>query len=436
MRRFAASCNLPVNVVDLPSPPPGSDSWPLVVVGAGAAGLLAGIFAARAACPVLVLETRSRPGAKIRLSGGGRCNVLPSAVAPEDYHTEGSLKALRNLLLSWPLTEVREFFEDELGVALEVEPTGKVFPAGGDSREVVVALLAELERAGALLAGDARVSRIECSEGAFVLETEGGGGVRAERVVLATGGLSLPKTGSDGAGLELARALGHELVPTYPALVPLLTSDAGWGELAGVSLQTRLRAVRKGRVILEREGDLLFTHKGFSGPVVLDASYQLAAPWSQGTRLEARWLGKAGPDWDAVLRSGGRRSVAAALREALPKRLSTRLIGLARVDEARKLSELTRDERRRLVEVLERCPLEVVGNEGYGTAEITGGGIPLGELVTRTLESRSVPRLFFAGELVDVIGRIGGYNFLWAWVSGRTAGRAAAADYSSFSSPV
>jgi predicted Rossmann fold flavoprotein len=431
MRGFAGCCNLPVNVAALPAPPPGTGTWPLVVVGAGAAGLLAGIFAGRAGCPVLVLETRPVPGAKIRVSGGGRCNVLPSEVVVDDFHTEGSRNALRNALFAWPLKEVRAFFEDELGIPLKVEATGKVFPVSDDPREIVAALLNELECAGAVLAGSARIVRLEREEGAFVLATEEGDVLRAERVVLATGGLSLPKTGSDGGGLELARALGHQLVPTYPALVPLATDDAGWGELAGVSQRARLRAMRGERVLLEREGDLLFTHRGFSGPVALDVSYQLAAPWAGSARLEAHWVVEEGPDWDALLRAGGVRSVASVLRAPLPKRLATRLIELSGVDGERKLSQLTRDERQRLIGVLEHCPLAVVGNEGYRTAEVTGGGVPLGELVTRTLESRVVPGLYFAGEIVDVTGRIGGYNFLWAWVSGRTAGRAAAAGYSS-----
>ena len=408
------------------SPPGGADAWPLVVIGAGAAGMLAGIFAGRAGVPVLLLETRPRPGAKMRVSGGGRCNVLPSEVELGDFHTEGSRNALRNALFSWPLADVRSFFEDELGIPLKVEDTGKVFPASDDPREIVAALLGELERVGVALVGGFTVARLERVGAGFALTSAGGEVVRAERVAVATGGLSLPKTGSDGAGYRFASERELELLPTYPALVPLLTDRPGWGELAGISLRARLRAVRGGKVAWEREGDLLFTHRGFSGPVVLDASHQLAAPWGAGTSLEAHWVGASSPDWDARLRAGGGRTVLRLLREELPRRLAEQLLRLAGVDPERRLGELRRAQRGRLVTALGACPLGVSGDEGYRTAEVTGGGVPLAELVTRTLESRRVPGLYFAGEVIDVTGRIGGYNFLWAWVSGRVAGLAAA----------
>ena len=412
-----------------PTPLRPDAAEPLVVVGAGAAGLLAAIFAARAGASVRLLETRPKPGAKIRVSGGGRCNVLPSVVAVDDFHTEGSRNAMRNVLFSWPLAQVRAFFEDELGIALKVEDTGKVFPVSDDSREVVAALLGECERAGVRLEGGACVESIAfpSTEGEpFELALVGGSRLLAKRVVLATGGLSLPKTGSDGAGFEFASAAGHELLPRYPALVPLHAGDPRWGELAGISLPATLRAVRGERVEAEYTGDLLFTHKGFSGPVALDVSHRLTAPWGEGATLRAQWLGAGAPDWDEHLRAGSTRPVERLLRDHLPRRLAVTLMDLAEVPLERTANQLTRDERRRLVGALLDCPLEIVGDDGYRTAEVTGGGVELGELVTKTLESRRVPGLYFAGEVIDVTGRIGGFNFLWAWVSGRKVGEAAA----------
>jgi predicted Rossmann fold flavoprotein len=397
---------------------------PLVVVGA--AGLAAAIFAARAGVRPLVFETRAKPGAKIRVSGGGRCNVLPSQASIDDFHTSGSTNALRKLFASWPLESVRDFFERELGIELVVEATGKVFPRSDDAREVVAALLGELERVGAELRAGVAVERLERAPHGLDLVLADGERIAARRVIVATGGLSLPKTGSDGAGLRFASALGHALEPDYPALVPLFAGEAAWGELAGLSLPARLRVVRDGRIVAERRGDLLFTHRGFSGPVALDVSLHLTAPWAGDARLFAHWVGRSAPAWDDWLRQGGRRPVGAALREELPRRLAALLLERARVDPERSLAQLAREERARLVEQLDACPLPIAGNEGYRTAEVTGGGVTLAELVTNTLESRLVPGLHFAGEVVDVTGRIGGFNFLWAWVSGRRAGEAAA----------
>lgn len=405
-----------------------TDRPEIVVIGAGAAGLTAAIFAARAGRRVLALETRPQPGAKIRVSGGGRCNVLPSRAAPEDFSTSGSPHAMRNILLSWPLDDVRAFFERELGVALKVEETGKVFPVSDDAREVVRALLGAAARAGVELRGGTRVTALRRERDApgFRIETAEGGTMEAPRVILATGGLSLPKTGSDGAGLAMARRLGHSVVPTHAALVPLLTDDARWRDLAGVAAEARLTVLRGPRTVEERAGSLLVTHRGFTGPVVLDVSRHFTVTEPEGARLIARWGGGEAGAWEAALRAGGRGSVGAVVRERVPRRLASFLLAEARVEAERRVSELPRADRARLVEALERYPLPVSGDEGYRTAEVTAGGVPLGEVVTGTLESRIVPGLAFCGEMLDVTGRLGGYNFLWAWVSGRRAGEAAA----------
>jgi hypothetical protein len=402
--------------------------WPLIVVGAGAAGLAAAIFAARSGARTLLLETRKQPGAKIRVSGGGRCNILPSVAALENFHSSGSMKALRNVLFSWPLAAVRRFVEEELQLPLALEEaTGKLFPRSQDARDVVAALLGECARRGVTLRSGFRVAGVEpLAGGGFEIQGDGGERLSARRLVLATGGLSLPKTGSDGGGLAIAARLGHAIAPTYPALVPLLTGDASLKELSGIALPVRLRARRDGKVIEERERELLFTHQGFSGPVVLDLSRHVTDPDGRGATLHARWGGSAAPDWDAALRAGGKRNTLTLLRERLPRRLAERLLAFAGVPAELRLAELPREARRRLVAALEDFPLPVSGNAGYGVAEVTGGGIALAEVHLETLESRRVPGLHFAGEMLDAIGHIGGYNFLWAWVTGKKAGEGAA----------
>jgi len=398
----------------------------VVVLGAGAAGLTAAIFAARGGASVTVVETRPRPGAKIRVSGGGRCNVLPTRVSENDFHTQGSRHAMRNVLFSWPLEDVRAFFERDLGIPLKDEPTGKVFPRSDRSRDVVDALLEALRRSGARLRAPCRVVRLDRREvGGFCLTTADGERLDCARVVLATGGLSLPKSGSDGAGLEMAVGLGHNRVPTYPALVPLLSPDASLRALSGLSVRARVSVERRGKRIDEAEGSLLFTHRGFSGPVILDLSHYVTRDGDVDLRV--RWGGDDAGDWDAILRQGGRGTVSSVVRRHLPARLAALLVERAGVAPSKKTSELTRPARRSLVETLERFRLPVAGSEGYATAEVTGGGVPLRELSTATLESRVVPGLYLCGEIVDVTGRLGGYNFLWAWVTGHKVGRALAA---------
>ena len=409
--------------------PPEPTAYDVGIVGAGAAGLAAAIFAARAGRRVLLLESRPVPGAKIRVSGGGRCNVLPSRFSIDDFATEGSRHTMRKILLSWPLEDLRRFFEEELRVPLKVEATGKLFPVSDRSRDVIEALLAECIRVGVYLRGGRRVAAVraaECEESrGFDIDTDSGDRFAASRVIIATGGLSLPKTGSDGFGLEIARSLGHSVRTTYPALVPLIARDPLWGELAGLSVRARLRAQQGGKLLEECEGDFLFTHRGFSGPIVLDLSRHFTRPGVQSPSLTAAWRGGDAPDWDALLREPGKRPVAAVLRERLPRRLAERLLALAGVPGSRSTSELQREERARLVETLSACSLEISGDEGYERAEVTGGGVPLEEVSAATLESRIVPGLHLCGEMLDVIGRIGGYNFLWAWVTGRKAGEGA-----------
>ena len=400
------------------------------VIGAGAAGLAAAIFAARAGRRVVLLESRPVPGAKIRVSGGGRCNVLPSRFEIDDFATEGSKHTLRKVLLSWPLDDVRRFFEEELRVPLKVEETGKLFPVSDRSRDVIEALLAECMRAGVDLRGGRRVTAVRApvrdTTTAFEVETGTGERFLARKLILATGGLSLPKTGSDGFGLEIARTLGHSVRPTYPALVPLIARDPGWGELAGLSIRARLRALSGSRLLEEREGDLLFTHRGFSGPLALDLSRHFTRPGVESPSLTAAWLGGDAPDWDALIREPGKRPVHTILRGRLPRRLGERILALAGVSADRTTSDLPRADRAGLVRMLTACPLEIAGDEGYERAEVTGGGVPLEEVSAATLESRVVPGLHLAGEMLDVVGRIGGYNFLWAWVTGRKAGEGTA----------
>ena len=403
---------------------------PIVVIGAGAAGLMAAIFAATSERQVVLLE-RTRDGArKIIISGGGRCNVLPSRLSTGQFITASSRNTLRNMLLSWPLPLQQRFFEDDLGIPLTLEQaTGKLFPASNRARDVRDALFAEAGRRGVDVRFDCHVRDVvNAGLNRWNVVLADDSGVAAGSVIIATGGLSVPATGSDGTGLRILERLGHTIHDTYPALTPLTAEPPRHAGLAGVSLEVRLTApVMKSR--FEARGGFLFTHRGYSGPAVLDISHLAVRSRLAGQRpqpLLVQWAELDADRWDDVLREGGPGQVAPLVRRHLPARLAEVLIDEAGIDAQRTLAELRRDERARLVTALARYRLPWTGDEGYRKAEVTGGGVALGEIDPRTLESRLHHGLYICGEALDAFGPIGGYNFAWAWATGRAAGLGAA----------
>ena len=380
------------------------------MVGAGAAGLMASIFAARSGARVVLLDSAKKIGAKILISGGGRCNVTHYAVSANDFN--GNRNAIGKVLRTFDVPQTIEFFES-IGVTLKREETGKLFPTTDRARTVLDALL----RAAADV--DVRVDhRVIAIERAahFVVRTSRGI-IESPRVILATGGRSIPKTGSDGFGYELARNLGHTITPTFPALVPLLLPDAHeLTQLSGTSVDAEL-AVRapNGRVITRVRGAMLFTHFGISGPGVLDVSRHWIA--AQPATLTANLL--PGETFESIERAmldearrNPRATIASLLRGRLPERMLTTEV----------LSKLTKEERRRLVRNLVELPLPIVRDRGFDYAEVTAGGVPLDEIDLATMHSRKCDGLLLCGEILDVDGRIGGFNFQWAWSSGRLAG--------------
>ena len=402
---------------------------PIVVIGAGAAGLMAAIFAATSERSVVLLERTRDGGRKIIISGGGRCNVLPSRLSPKQYTTESSPNTMRNMLLSWPLPSQQRFFEDDLRVPLVLEQaSGKLFPASNRARDVRDALVGEARRRGVDIRFDSIVRDLATTGlHQWRIGLADGAEVQASSVIVATGGLSVPATGSDGTGLRMLERLGHTIHETYPALTPLTSEPPRHAALAGVSLSVKLSA-RQAKGLFETEGGFLFTHRGYSGPAVLDISHiavrsRLAG---QPRQILVQWTELNADAWDALLREGGAGQIGTLVRRHLPVRLADVLIDEAGVDAQRTLAELRREERSSLVTVLARYPLPWTGDEGYRKAEVTGGGVALGELDPRTLESRKHHGLFVCGEALDAFGPIGGYNFAWAWATGRMAGLGAA----------
>lgn len=395
----------------------------MVVVGAGAAGLVAAWHAAAGARPVILLERTPNGARKILISGGGRCNILPRELEPARFVTSSSPNSLRKMLTSWPLEEQLTFFASTIGISLKFEEvSGKYFPRSDSAKEVRDRLFDAVSDRGVQVRFGAKVEDAAPKSGAWrvTLDDEL---IEASAVILATGGLSVPGTGSDGAGLRLAARLGHAIHPTAPALTPLLCDDRDFRALAGISLEVELGAGSGSGALLTR-GGFLFTHKGYSGPAVLDLSHRLVA--DPATPLVANWLCQPADEIDRELRSGAATTVRAWTRRRLPERLADLLVDRAKVEAGCRLAELAKAQRQALVTQLARCPLPVTGHEGYAKAEVTSGGVDLAEVDPRTLESRRAKGLYLCGEILDAFGPIGGHNFAWAWATGRAAGRASA----------
>jgi len=451
----------------------------VAVVGAGAAGLTAAIRAAESGARVTLLNAHPRIGLKILMSGGTRCNVTHREVTDRDYHA-GSRAFVRRVLAAFTVPQSLEWFEG-LGVRLKLEETGKYFPETDDAQTVLDALLTRCSVLGVGIRSGARVVRLlpgaatveewegrSESERIAILAATGAGAINwrlgiqavtdsaafgegvapvgktdwalpdvsvaewleADAVVMSTGGLSFPRTGSDGAGYALARSLGHTIVSTTPALTPLASSDPLCTECQGLTTDVALSLRVGGKRAVEIRGSLLFAHFGYSGPVALDLSrHWLRAegerrvemsvvPGETLESLEASWLGAAKADSRARVRRW--------IGTRVPERLAVALCAEAGVDTGALLAQTPRDKRAALLRVLTARELPVSGTLGYEKAEVTAGGVELSEVDPSTLESRKARGAFLCGEILDVEGRLGGFNFQWSWSSGTVAGGAAA----------
>ena len=403
----------------------------VIVVGAGAAGLYAAIHAGRAGAKTLALDGARRLGAKILVAGGGRCNVTHHAVDEKAY-AGASPNAIRKVLRRHGVAETVAFFEEQ-GVELKQEDTGKLFPTTDRSRTVLDALLTAADKADVDISFPRRVERIEQAGEDFVVSGDWGS-ARARKLVLATGGMALPQSGSDGAGYDFARQFGHTTTEHIkPALVPLiLPGGHPLRELSGIAVEASLTVHGgTGKKLKSFTNSVLFTHFGLSGPCALDISryWRASLIADSGTTLVVNLLpGLDEQRLDAALLADSGATVLTHLRGQLPERLVRSLAEAAEVDPSARIATLSRDRRRALVRFCTAWQLPIEGDRGFGHAEVTMGGVPLKEIRLETMESRLCPGLHLVGEVLDVDGRIGGFNFQWAWASGYVAGRALGAD--------
>lgn len=404
------------------------------MIGAGAAGLLAAISSAERGLRTLLLEKNTKPAVKILMSGGTRCNITQSTDTKGIVRAYGaSGKFLYSALAALSPQAVVELFHAE-GVLTKVEPTGKIFPVSDKALDVQRALLSRLSRSGAELRMSTPVVGVRPLETGFEIVGEGDSWL-GRNVVLTTGGMSYPGCGTTGDGYAWARGLGHTVEEPRPALVPI-TSAADWvHKLSGVTLPDVALAVRhpqQTKPLTADRGSLLFTHFGLSGPVVLNVSRAVsghAAPSElclecdllpthaeQALQQELQQAGQ----------TTGSQLVQTRYTEYFPRRVVEAICGVAEIAPVRKCSELTKAERARLIASTKRLQIPITGTLGFEKAEVTAGGVALEEVDSRTMQSRLVPGLYLAGEILNLDGPIGGYNFQAAFSTGWLAGASVA----------
>jgi len=419
------------------SEPAETNHADLIIVGGGAAGLATAIFTARRrpGRSILVLDSARKLGAKILVSGGGRCNATNVAVSPDDFWG-GSRNVVRRILRAFTEKQTVEFFR-EIGVGLHEEENGKLFPDSNSAKTVLDALLGECQQLGIRILTGRRVLAVAREAGGYAVRALTSSDATAEFqapcLVLATGGRSLPKTGSDGTGYALAADLGHSLVPTTPGLAPLILEGDFHVALSGISQVVEITIRIEYEKPLRLRGSMLWTHFGVSGPVILDASRH----WHRA-KLEQRTVAlginflpddtfeTADRMLIATAEQQGRTQLHNALGALCPDRFLRALLRHLKIDASTPMNVVSRETRRRLVHALLDFPLPIRDSRGYGFAEVTAGGVALEEIDPATMESRKSPGLFLVGEILDVDGRIGGFNFQWAWSSGWVAGKAVA----------
>lgn len=387
-------------------------SFDAVVIGAGAAGLFCAGIAGQRGARVLLLDHATKVAEKIRISGGGRCNFTNREAGPANF-LSANPAFCRSALARYSAADFIGLVQRHR-IPFHEKHKGQLF-CDGSSEEIIDLLLRECDAGGVQRRQPCAVRAVRHTGGAFELETDAGP-VRAARVVVATGGLSIPKIGATDFGYRLARQFGHTLVEPRPALVPLTFNAADWApfaDLAGVALPVAIETgagKARGRFL----EDLLFTHRGLSGPAVL----QISSFWRPGQPLRIDLA----PERDlaatlAEAKATRRRQLGNTLAEHLPQRLAEAWLAQAGLPASRPLPEVRDRDLQALAERLRRWELVPEGTEGYRKAEVTAGGVDTRELDSQTLESKRQPGLHFIGEVVDVTGWLGGYNFQWAWSS-------------------
>ena len=402
----------------------------IIVIGGGASGIMAAIRAAEGGAQVTLFEKMPRVGRKLAITGKGRCNLTNTADISEIVkNIPGNGKFLFSALKNFSSTDTVNFFES-LGVVTKIERGGRIFPASDDAKEVIDALLRRLAILGVEVKTNSPVKEILAENKKIVGVLVGDKKFFADAVILATGGESYPATGSSGDGFRFAKKLGHTVTKILPALVPLEVEEDFVKDLQGLSLKNvRVKLSADGKKISELFGEMLFTHFGVSGPIILTLSRQAAKLLADGRfveleinlkpaltpeQLNARLL----RDFDKFKR----KTIKNSLVDLLPAKLIPIILDLSYLPEEKRVDEITQAERRRLIEILRGLPLTITKTRPIDEAIVTAGGVSIKELDPRTMQSKIIDGLYIVGEVADVDGFTGGFNLQAAWSMGNAAG--------------
>jgi len=393
----------------------------VVIIGGGASGLIAAIVTARRNRSVLIIEKNESLGKKILASGNGRCNLTNINVSPDKYYGE-NIKCLHNIFNRFSYNDTIEFFE-KLRVKLKTEPDGRVFPASDQASTVLAALERELSRLQVKIKLNERVTKLSPNKTGWRVNTDKNI-YQSKSVILAIGGKSYPQLGTTGDGYEIARQLGHRIVEPKPALVPLELSGAWYKDLPGIQVNVELILNQEDKYI-RRTGDLLFTHFGISGPVVLDIS-RLIQKDNNELFINFFPLYRNSKEFESFLninwQSHPRKIILNSLAELLPKKLCAVLLNILKINPDKQVSQINQKERKLITEQFMHWQVSVKSSRSFAEAMVSAGGVALDEINPKTMESLKAKGLYFAGEILDIDGVSGGYNLQFAWSTGYLAG--------------
>lgn len=405
----------------------------VLIIGGGAAGLMAGIVAAKNGCKVTIFEKMRMPGKKMLITGKGRCNITNICELQELIaNLPGNGRFLNSALRRFSNSDVIEFFNNH-GLPTKVERGGRVFPVSDKAADVVETLVKVFKQAGGTLLTDSKVLGIILQDGKACGVKTVNGSFYGDKVILAAGGASYPGTGSDGSGAKIAAAAGHTIIALKPSLVPLESDNPYLEELQGLSLRNvKVTLLGNGKKLFEDFGEMLFTHYGVSGPLILSMSNTASAALDKGMELDLSVDLKPAlseEKLDARIQRDfaqySRKQLSNGLKDLLPHSMIAPVCDMAFLDEEKFINQISKEERRRLLHTLKNFTIPISGTRPLAEAIVTAGGVSVKEINPKTMESKLITGLYFAGEVMDVDGYTGGFNLQAAFSSGYAAGCAA-----------